>query len=135
MLLAGFDQLWQPAEAAHVALVARRHALAPLAPPQPQPQPEEASPPFSLYNEEAFIQGEDPCFGLVQQAGGGAGERVSEGGGAAGAVPCAYASADGAGAGFFILKVRVRVRVRVGVRVGVRVRVRVKVRVRVRVRV
>ena len=62
VLLAGFDQLWQPAEAAHIALVARRHALAPLAPqpPQPQPQPEEARPPFSLYNEEAFIQGEDP---------------------------------------------------------------------------
>ena len=105
VLLAGFDQLWQPAEAAHIALVARRHALAPLAPqpPQPQPQPEEARPPFSLYNEEAFIQGEDPCFSLVQPEGG-AGGRLSEGG-AADAAPCAYASADGAGAGFFVLKV------------------------------
>ena len=80
VLLAGFDQLWQPAEAAHIALVARRHALAPLAPqPQPpQPQPEEARPPFSLYNEEAFIQGEDPCFSRVQPERG-AGGRLSEG--------------------------------------------------------
>ena len=130
MLLAGFDQLWRPAEAAHVALVARRHALAPLAPPpQQQPPPEgeaEAeTPPFSLYNEEAFIQvrgftltltlfptlaliltltfiqGEDPCFSLVQPEGG---VSVSQGG-AADAAPCAYGSADGAGAGLFILKV------------------------------
>ena len=82
-----------------------RHALAPLAPPPPppqqQPEGEAEAPPFSLYHEEAFIQGEDPCFSLVQTEGG---VRVSEGG-AVDAAPCAYASADGAGAGFFILKV------------------------------
>ena len=55
---------------------------------------------FSRYGLTDFIQGEDPCFSLVQPEGG---VRVSEGG-AADAAPCAYGSADGAGAGLFILK-------------------------------